>query len=187
MRKAVWFVVAVAILAGGFGLSERGEAKKKRGGKRMQLQVTSTAFHEGGMIPARYTADGADVSPPLKFEGAPVTAKTIAVICDDPDAPRGTWVHWVLYNLPATVTELPEHVPAQPAASNGMRQGVNDFGTVGYRGPAPPSGTHRYYLRVYALNTTLDLSPRATKAQLEKAMVGRIVAHGELMGKYSRE
>lgn len=178
-------VLAIAVVAAACHMIDRSEAAR-RGGKRM-LKVTSSAFQNGGVIPSKYTADGADVSPPLKFEGIPTGARTLALICDDPDAPHGTWVHWVLYNLPATVHELPEHVPTQQTLSNGAEQGVNDFGKIGYGGPAPPSGTHRYFLKVSALNVKLDLPAKATKAQLLKAMNGHILAQGELMGKYSRK
>ncbi|MCX8108254.1 MAG: YbhB/YbcL family Raf kinase inhibitor-like protein [Verrucomicrobiae bacterium] len=152
----------------------------------MSIKVTSTAFTEGGMIPKQYTCDGKDVSPPLAWEGVPVGAKTIAVICDDPDAPVGTWVHWVLFNLPATVKELPENVPTTKNLPNGAKQGVNDFGRIGYGGPCPPGGTHRYYFKIYALDCELKLEAGATKAQLLKAMEGHILAQGQLMGKYKR-
>lgn len=154
--------------------------------KPMNIKVTSSAFVEGGMIPKQYTCDGKDVSPPLKWEGVPDTAKTIALICDDPDAPMGTWVHWVLFNLPAKVQELPENVPPAKTLPNGAKQGTNDFGRIGYGGPCPPGGTHRYYFKVYALDCELKLDAGATKAQLLKAMEGHIVAQGQLMGKYKR-
>jgi len=185
MRSVMWLLAAALVIAGSCEMADRCEAKKK-GGKR-KMTITSTAFTNGGMIPPKYTADGADVSPPLAFAGAPSGTKTFALICDDPDAPRGTWVHWVFYNLPVGVKSLPEHVPTQPTLSNGARQGKNDFGKIGYGGPAPPSGTHRYFFKVYALNAELKLDPGATKAQLVKAMNGHILAQGELVGKYSRK
>ena len=153
---------------------------------KMQLKVESTAFKQGQAMPARYTSDGSNVSPPLAWSGVPAQARSIALICDDPDAPRGTWVHWVLFNLPANVTELSENIPAQETLSNGARHGRNDFGKFGYGGPAPPSGTHRYFFRVYALDTQLDLPAGAQRAELLAAMKGHIVAEGELMGTYSR-
>ena len=153
----------------------------------MVLKVTSSAFEEGELIPKQYTCDDADVSPPLAWSGAPEETQTFALICDDPDAPAGTWVHWVLYNWPADTTQLPEAVPTQPELENGARQGRNDFGNIGYGGPCPPSGTHRYYFKVYAVDTVLDLVPGATKAELLKAMAGHIVAEGQLMGKYARQ
>ncbi len=185
MRWVIWAWAAALVVMGACELADRCEAKKKVP-KRARMTITSTAFTNNGMIPTKYTADGADVSPPLAFSNAPAGTKTFALICDDPDAPGGTWVHWVLYNLPAAVKSLPENVPPQPKHANGALQGKNDFGKIGYGGPAPPSGTHRYFFRVYALDTELKLSSGATKAQLVKAMAGHILAQGELVGKYSR-
>ena len=153
---------------------------------KMEITITSTAFEEGGMIPQPYTCDGKDVSPPLKWSGVPDSAKSLALICDDPDAPMGTWVHWVLYNLPANLKELPEAMPADKTLKNGAKHGKNDFHKFGYGGPCPPGGTHRYFFKLYALDTMLDLEPGATKAELLQAMEGHIVAQGQLMGKYKR-
>ncbi len=153
----------------------------------MDITVTSTAFEEGGMVPKKYTGDGEDVSPPLSWTGVPEATKSIALICDDPDAPVGTWVHWVLFNLPADARELPEALPTQETLATGAEQGKNDFGNIGYGGQAPPRGSvHRYYFKVYALDTTLELDPGATKAQLLKAMGNHLLAKGQLMGKYKR-
>jgi len=185
MRSVMWLLAAALVIAGSCEVADRCEAKRKGGKKKMT--ITSTAFINGGMIPPKYTCDGSDVSPPLAFAGAPAGAKTIALICDDPDAPRGTWVHWVLYNLPASAKGLPEQVPTQGTLPNGARQGRNDFGNIGYGGPCPPSGTHRYFFRVYALDAELKLDPGATKAQLVKAMTAHILAQGELVGKYKRK
>src|SRR2546430_12080109 len=122
----------------------------------MPLKLTSTAFEEGAMIPAEYTCDGQNISPPLSWSGVPDGAKTLALVADDPDAPRGTWVHWVAYNLPAATKELPENVPAQDALASGGRQGKNDFGKIGYGGPRPPPGAaHPYYLQIFPLNARL--------------------------------
>lgn len=151
-----------------------------------QMKITSSAFEEGEMIPAKYTCDDADISPQLKWSNIPEGAKTIAIISDDPDAPVGTWVHWVLYNLPASIAELPENIPPDETLSNGAKQGKSDFGRIGYGGPCPPGGTHRYYFKVYALDKELDLEPGATKAELLEAMKGHIVAEGQLMGRYKR-
>ncbi|OFX16913.1 MAG: phosphatidylethanolamine-binding protein [Armatimonadetes bacterium RBG_16_58_9] len=154
--------------------------------KKMQIKVTSSAFSEGQMIPPKYTCDGANVSPPLAWDGIPTNALTIALISDDPDAPAKTWVHWVLYNLPANVKELPENVKPEKKLANGALQGTNDSGKIGYSGPCPPSGTHRYYFKIYALDKRLDLQPGATKPQLLEAMTSHILAEGQLMGKYRR-
>ncbi|MHC5157988.1 MAG: YbhB/YbcL family Raf kinase inhibitor-like protein [Planctomycetota bacterium] len=153
----------------------------------MTLNVTSTAFEDGDMIPAKYTADGQDISPPLAWEGVPGGTKSIALINDDPDAPMGTWVHWLLWNLPPEVTSLDEAVPADATLPNGAQQGKTDFGSTGYGGPAPPSGVHRYFFKVYALDAMLDLPAGATKPQLEKAVEGHILAQGQLMGRYTRK
>ncbi len=156
------------------------------GGTTMEIKMTSPAFEEGGLIPRRYTCDGADVSPPLSWTGVPEGSATIALICDDPDAPMGTWVHWVLFNLPATEKSLPEAIPADKELKSGARQGRNDFRRIGYGGPCPPGGTHRYFFKIYALDAALDLPAGATKAELLKAMEGHILAQGQLMGKYRR-
>jgi Raf kinase inhibitor-like YbhB/YbcL family protein len=154
----------------------------------MQLHLNSTAFREGETIPQRHTGDGKDLSPALTWADVPEGTRSLALICDDPDAPRGTWVHWILFNLPADVRELPEGVPADKILPTGARQGKNDFGKIGYGGPAPPRGhgAHRYFFKLYALDTSLDLQPGVTKAQVEAAMKGHILAEGQLMGKYAR-
>jgi len=152
----------------------------------MDIKLRSTAFEERGMIPKQYTCDGKDISPPLAWESVPDSTKSIALICDDPDAPMGTWVHWILYNLPANIKELPENIPTQKILENGAKQGTNDFRNIGYGGPCPPGGTHRYYFKIYALETVLTLEAGATKAELLKAMERHTLAEGELMGKYKR-
>lgn len=159
---------------------------KNQGEKQMDIKLKSTAFDEGGMIPRQYTCDGKDISPPLAWESVPDSTKSIALICDDPDAPMGTWVHWVLYNLPANINELPENIPPQKILENGAKQGTNDFRNIGYGGPCPPGGTHRYYFKIYVLDTVLTLEAGATKTKLLKAMEGHILAEGRLMGKYKR-
>jgi Raf kinase inhibitor-like YbhB/YbcL family protein len=148
----------------------------------MEIKITSSAFEDGGMIPAKYTCDGADISPPLRWDAAPEGTQSIALICDDPDAPMGTFVHWVLFNLPADIKELAENFP-----DDETRQGVTDFGKTGYGGPCPPSGTHRYFFKIYALDTKVDLAGRADKPRLLKAMEGHILGQGQLMGKYKRQ
>ena len=152
----------------------------------MEIKITSSAFAEGGMIPAKYTCDGADVSPPLQWDAVPEGTKTIALINDDPDAPMGTWVHWVILNIPADVKELAENIPTDKTLSNGAKQGTNDFGKIGYGGPCPPGGTHRYFFKLYALNSEIDLDAGADKEQLVKAMEGHILGKGQLIGKYKR-
>jgi len=150
--------------------------------RRMEtLTITSPAFVQGEAIPARHTCDGNDTSPALVIARVPPAARTLALIMDDPDAPAGTWVHWVVWNIPAHTREIPESsLPPQAV------QGKNSWPRTGYGGPCPPSGTHRYFFKVYALDTTLNLGPSTTKAVLERAMEGHVLARGELMGTYRR-
>jgi Raf kinase inhibitor-like YbhB/YbcL family protein len=159
---------------------------EQTGGEKMSIKVTSTAFPEGGMIPKQYTCDGRNISPPLAWDSVPGNAKTLALTADDPDAPGRTWVHWVVFNLPASAKNLPENVLPQEMITGGGKQGTNDFRKIGYGGPCPPSGTHRYYFKVYALDKELGLDSRTTKDQVLKAMEGHILAQGELMGRYRR-
>ncbi len=150
------------------------------------MELISPAFEDGQMIPSKYTCDGADVSPPLEWSDVPANAKSLALVADDPDAPMGTWVHWVMYNIPPDTTSIKEHVPAENALSDGTKQGINDFGKIGYGGPCPPSGTHRYFFKLYALDTDLDLPYGTHKSDLLQAMTGHILAEGRLMGTYQR-
>lgn len=159
--------------------------------KLMTIKITSSAFESGSTIPKLYTCDDKNVSPPLSWTGVPAEAKSLALVCDDPDAPRGIWSHWVLIGIDPRVSEIDsgiepaERVALKPGIDPAF-QGKNDFGKIGYGGPCPPSGTHRYYFRLYALDRTLDLKPGATRAEVLKAIEGRILAEGELMGKYAR-
>jgi Raf kinase inhibitor-like YbhB/YbcL family protein len=150
------------------------------------MELKSPAFGEGSMIPKKYTCDGQDISPPLKWTSVRDGTKTLALISDDPDAPGGTWVHWVIFNLPGDTRDLAESTPHVKELPNGAKQGTNDFGKIGYGGPCPPGGTHRYYFKIYSLDTDLDLKAGATKAQLLQAMKGHILGEGQLMGKYKR-
>jgi Raf kinase inhibitor-like YbhB/YbcL family protein len=152
----------------------------------MTLTIGSTAFPNGGMIPAQYTCGGANISPPLQWSALPASTKALALIVDDPDAPARTWVHWVIYDLPANTTELPEEIKPQERLAAGGKQGTNDFKKIGYGGPCPPSGTHRYFFKLYALDTETSLGPGATKDELLKTIAGHVVAQGELIGKYKR-
>jgi len=156
------------------------------GEKKMAIKLTSSAFKDGQPIPRGYTCDGADVSPPLEWSDIPKNAKTIALVADDPDAPSGTFVHWVLYNLPADGMGLIENTPMTETLKGGGMQGTNDFKKIGYGGPCPPSGTHRYFFKLYALDSELASKPGATTADLEKAMGGHVLGQAQLMGTYSR-
>ncbi|MBX7210757.1 MAG: YbhB/YbcL family Raf kinase inhibitor-like protein [Verrucomicrobiaceae bacterium] len=152
------------------------------------MKLTSTAFQNGASIPAKFTGDGADVSPALAWSDAPVGTKSLALICDDPDAPLGTWVHWVLWSLPACTTSLPEAAEKIKALPPGAEQGKNDFGKLDYGGPAPPRGKpHRYFFKLYALDTQVTLKPGSKKKALVKAMEGHILAEAEWMGTYQRK
>jgi hypothetical protein len=152
------------------------------------LALTSSAFRDGESIPVRHACDGEDLSPPLAWTGAPVETRTFALVCEDPDAPRGTWVHWLLWNLPADACELGQGVPPRPELPSGARQGLNDGGDLGYGGPCPPPGKpHRYFFRLYALDTALNLPPGVNRPDLEAAMAGHILAQGTTMGTYERE
>jgi Raf kinase inhibitor-like YbhB/YbcL family protein len=152
----------------------------------VQVKLSSTAFQDNGSIPSKYTCDAENVSPPLAWSGVPSAAKSIALIVDDPDAPAKTWVHWVAYDLPASVTELPEDAKSQPSLAGGGKHGKNDFGKLGYGGPCPPSGTHRYFFKIYALDVETGLQPGASKEDLLRAMEGHTLKQGELMGTYKR-
>lgn len=151
------------------------------------IAVASDAFEKGDLIPEVYTCDGSDISPQLSWTNTPEGTKSFALICDDPDAPVGTWVHWVLFNLPADINELAEDLPPEAELANGARHGINDWGKLGYGGPCPPGGKHRYYFKIYALSKVLDLDSGVTKADLLAAMEGNILAEGHLMAKYKRK
>jgi Raf kinase inhibitor-like YbhB/YbcL family protein len=153
----------------------------------VSFELTSAAFSAGETIPKKFTCDGPDVSPKLSWNDPPAKTESFALIMDDPDAPAGTWVHWVLYDVPADAKELPEGVPKQEQLASGARQGRNDFGRIGYGGPCPPPGKpHRYFLKLYALDTKLNLKSGATKADLERAMKGHILAQADRIGRYGR-
>jgi Raf kinase inhibitor-like YbhB/YbcL family protein len=158
-----------------------------RGGAPMSFSLKSPDFTEGATIPPQFTCSGRDISPALQWSGASADTKSFALIADDPDAPAGTWVHWVLYNLPANVHSLPQNFPKSEKEQEGSLQGRNDFGKIGYGGPCPPPGkAHRYFFKLYALNAHLDLKPGASKKELERAMNSHILGQAETMGRFSR-
>jgi Raf kinase inhibitor-like YbhB/YbcL family protein len=163
------------------------KTKTVTGSKEMDITIESTAFHEGDMIPSKYTCDGLNVSPPLTWSNLPENTQSIVLISDDPDAPIGTWVHWVVYDIPPQVREFPENMPSARTLENGAIQGTTDFGRIGYGGPCPPSGIHRYFFKIYALDTLLNLDAGATKQQVVDAMEGHVIADGQLMGRYKRQ
>lgn len=160
---------------------------------RATIDVSSSVFNNGDMIPSEYTGEGEDVSPPIAWSKVPKTAKSIAIICEDPDAPNKTWIHWVIYNIPVEYEELSKGIPktAEPRTTklrDTIRQGKNDFKKIGYGGPLPPQGEqHRYFFKVYVLDVFLPLEPGATRDNLISAMKGHIVGYGEIMGLYKRK
>lgn len=153
----------------------------------MALGLSSPAFKDGEAIPRRYTCEGEDLSPPLHWTVPPAATKSFVIIVDDPDAPAGTWVHWVIYNLPLDLRGLTEGIPAKDQLPDGAMQGLNDFKRVGYGGPCPPPGKpHRYYFKLYALDTVLHMKPRATKHQVLDACNGHMLAEAQLIGRFAR-
>ena len=152
----------------------------------MSFELTSPAFAHGEPIPRKYTCDGEDISPPLRWSDPPQGTQSLALIADDPDAPIGTWIHWVLYNLPAETRGLPETIPPDADLPDGSQHGQNSWRRLGYGGPCPPSGTHRYFFKLYALDAVLDLVASASKKQLLRAMERHVLAQAELMGVYAR-
>lgn len=145
------------------------------------MKITSSAFHEGGNIPSKFTCDGSDTSPPLQITGVPSGAKSLVLIADDPDAPGGLFTHWLAWNIPSQTSSI-----AEGSAPKGV-QGANDFGKSGYRGPCPPSGTHRYAFKIFALDREIELRSGAKRSQLDAAMKGHVIAQGELIGRYARK
>jgi Raf kinase inhibitor-like YbhB/YbcL family protein len=149
----------------------------------MSIKIISTVFNDGEHIPEKYTCKGVNISPPIEWEAVPKTVK-YAIICEDPDA--SSWTHWVIFNLPFNSTSLSEWVMEREELENGAKQGFNDFGTIGYRGPCPPNGTHRYIFRIYALDTVIDLPAMITKDELLKAIEGHVLDEGHIMGLCTR-
>jgi Raf kinase inhibitor-like YbhB/YbcL family protein len=184
---AVAALAAIPVLLGCAGKPSAQPEPRVAGGPPGKITLTSRAFADGKPIPTKHTGDGDDVSPPLAWTGVPVGARSLALICDDRDAPGGTWVHWVVVNIPPSATGLPEAVPEGDEMANGAAHGANSFGRNGYGGPAPPSGpAHRYRFRLYALDAVMILKPGATREALDEAMLGHIMATGELTGLYGR-
>jgi len=167
-----------AIIAGAFAIAVATTALFAAGGAKMK--ITSSAFQEGGDIPSKFSREGGNVNPPLRIEGTPENAKSLVLIVDDPDAPVGLFTHWLVWNIDPKTTEIPEK-----SLPKGAVQGTNDYPNLGYGGPQPPSGTHRYYFKIFALDQTLDLRSGAKRQELDKAMNGHIIAQGQSMGRYT--
>jgi Raf kinase inhibitor-like YbhB/YbcL family protein len=168
--KPIWFALAIFFV----GISNMNAASS--------ISITSPAFQGGGDIPAKFTCNGTNVSPELQISGVPKEAKSLVLIVDDPDAPRGLFTHWIVWDIDPKTTQVAEN-----SAPAGAVQGTNDFGKRNYGGPCPPSGTHRYFFKIFALDTKLDLKPSARRAELDAAMRGHILAQGELMARYSHK
>ncbi|HET9870571.1 MAG TPA: YbhB/YbcL family Raf kinase inhibitor-like protein [bacterium] len=181
--RVPWLGGALALLA--LGALAAG-AWAKASPVHPHLRLLSKAFGDGNKLPVRYTCDGAGVSPELHWKNLPRKTKSLALILDDPDAPYSTWIHWVAYNIPPDVLEFLEDFPKDAQLPNGITQGTNDFKTLGYGSPCPPSGVHRYFFRLYALDSRLDLAPGATAEQLRQAMKGHILSMAQLMGRYGQ-
>lgn len=178
-------LVVSAVVAIVIACAPNAPAPREEG--EMALHVSSAAFPDGASVPRKYTCDGQNVSPPLAWNGAPPGTQTFALVLDDPDAPRGVFTHWILFDLPAATNQLPEAIPPDEQLTDAARQGKNDFGRVGYGGPCPPPGpAHRYHFTLYALDSPLNLPPGASKKQLLDAMQRHILAQGELMATYHR-
>jgi len=183
---AVWICLALVlgVVAACQGQDTASDQKPATG---VLVQVESIAFAESEDIPVRFTCDGDNISPPLSWSEPPADTLSLVLVVDDPDAPAGTWDHWVLFNVPVATRQLPEGVPADPLPSGVGIHGSNSWHQLGYGGPCPPTGsTHRYFFRIYALDTDLELEAGSTKKQVEQAMQGHILAEGSLMGRYGR-
>ena len=182
--------VVFSLCAGGKteGKGSKGEVSKNNGGGGTKMEIKSSAFGNGERIPKKYTCEGEDISPPLSWSGVPAEAKSLVLIVDDPDAPIGTFTHWVVYDIPVSQTGLPENFEKKSEVG-AIKQGRNDFGRVGWGGPCPPPGhgTHRYFFKLYAISKEkLGLPPGASKSDVMKAMEGNILAQAEFYGTYSR-
>jgi Raf kinase inhibitor-like YbhB/YbcL family protein len=189
VKKTFILLVLTLFMAGGLAVAAENKAAKK---KKSGFQIESNTFTDGQMIPALYTCAGKNFSPELKWKGVPAKTKTFALVCEDPDALLQTWVHWVIFNipvkkaLPGDIYELLENFPRDAKLTNGIQQGANDFKKIGYDGPCPPSGIHRYYFKLYALDCVLDLPSGIMKSQLEKAMKGHVLAWTQMMGTFTK-
>ena len=184
-RSALCIVPLLAILTATISVAHNSDTIKGEHG--MAFALSSKSFSDGGDIGKKFTCDGTDVSPELQWTGAPAGTKAFALIADDPDAPAGTWTHWLLYDLPPDATSLAEGTSKQPELANGARQGRNDFGKIGYNGPCPPPGKpHRYFFKLYALDGKLNLKPGASKQEVERAIASHTLAKAEWIGRYKR-
>jgi len=182
----ILFTFILSACGAGSSPSTPSDESLPEGEQDMSFKMTSPAFAQGEPIPQKYACNGQEVSPPLQWDDVPQTTQSLALIMDDPDAPAGTWVHWVLYNLPAGTRALSENIPPDISLPDGSRHGKNSWGRFGYGGPCPPSGVHRYFFKLYALDIKPDLPAGASKEQLLATMEGHILGQAEVMGTYSK-
>lgn len=186
-RLAALFLISSCVTAAALLPHVEAALRRHAKGAPVAFQISTTAFSAGESIPKKFTCDGSDVSPALAWTDPPAATQSFTLIMDDPDAPVGSWVHWVLYDLPPDARELPENVAKQEQLPTGARQGRNDFRNIGYGGPCPPPGKpHRYFFRLYALDAKLNLKSNASKADAGRTMQGHILAQSQLIGRYSR-
>ncbi len=183
MRKVIYGVVVLLVLGGAILIFIRNRKSGSMEGKiKLNMTLSSPAFKEGGMIPKKYTCKGEDINPELEIGDVPEKTKSLVLIVDDPDAPVGTWTHWIVFNIPPNVRKIKEN-----SVPDGVRLGFNDFQRTKYGGPCPPSGTHRYFFKIYALDTVLPLKEGAKREECERAMKGHIIGMGKLMGRFSKD
>ncbi len=187
MEKFLYGLIFPLIFLNCGGKSEGNKKVKSTKAEYAEIEINSPAFKEGEIIPIKYTCDGENISPEIKFGEVPSGVKSLALICDDPDAPAKTWVHWVIFNIPPDLEKLPEGIEPEKTLENGANQGINDSRNIGYCGPCPPSGSaHHYHFKIYGLDEKIDAPPGITKKELLNKMEGHIKAKGELIGLYKR-
>ena len=184
LRQGGYLISGLGLALYGCGLG--GDRLSQLSSSRLTMNLESSAFAADGLIPPQYTCDGQDISPPLSWSAPPEGTQSFVLICDDPDAPLRTFVHWVVYNLPPEIRGLSEAAAFESTLQSGGIQGINDFRKIGYGGPCPPRGAHRYFFKLYALDIQLELKPGVTKTQVIKAMDGHVLASAELIGRYAR-
>jgi Raf kinase inhibitor-like YbhB/YbcL family protein len=185
MNHQIWRLSLLALILTSCGAVQQAPIPTSQD-KPMTIQLSSSAFAPGQSIPAKYSCTGREISPPLAWSDAPANTRSFALIVEDPDAPGGTWVHWVIYNISPDTNQLPEAIPNGAQLTGGGLQGRNSSGNFGYNGPCPPAGTHRYVFKIYALDAMLTLAAGADKAQLLAAMQGHLLAQGELLGTFAK-
>jgi Raf kinase inhibitor-like YbhB/YbcL family protein len=187
MQYKFLFLLQISFLIYGCGSRDESDSTKTDGNV-MNIKITSSAFQDSSVIPLKYACEGDNISPPLSWTGIPNGTKSLAIICDDPDAPMGIWTHWIIYNIPPDKTNFDESIHTDVKLADGSIQGANDFGDIGYSGPCPPAGyPHRYYFTIYALDVMLSLKDKATRSDIDDAIQNHILGKGQLIGTFSRK